>query len=382
MKEVNKKRFISKHAKSSAALISLGIHVVLIVVAVSFVAVTVIQKPETQFEAKPIKRPRMQLKKLQVPVKIKKKKMQAPKLRKRIVVKPSVKSPDIKMPELTGIKGGTGYLNQGGGLGGLGFSMDIPDLFGSNRSFGNELAGTLYDLKLTDRQEPVDMNNELYFEALRRFCSSWDSNRLSNYFQAPRKKFSTVFYIPTLGADAAPRAFGVADIVQPRYWVIHYKGVISAPETGKYRFWGYGDDVMIVRVRKREVLQGNWNDRKAIDWQSEDELNRQYKIFSRKHETLFVGDWISLQKGEEVPIDILVGECGGGQFASALMIEQLGASYETGSDGRPILPIFKTKAIPDKLAQQMQVKQDEATLRGPAFGAVATPRSGVSTGIR
>ena len=52
------KKFFTKHAKSSAALVSLGIHAVLIVVALSFVAVTVIQKEDKKFEAPKIKRPR------------------------------------------------------------------------------------------------------------------------------------------------------------------------------------------------------------------------------------------------------------------------------------------------------------------------------------
>ncbi len=56
--------FFTSHAKSSAALVSLGIHAVLVVIALSFVAVTVIQKEEKVFEAKPVIRPKMQLKKL------------------------------------------------------------------------------------------------------------------------------------------------------------------------------------------------------------------------------------------------------------------------------------------------------------------------------
>jgi hypothetical protein len=128
------KKFFTKHAKSSAALVSLGIHAVLILVALSFVAVTVITKEEKAFEAKPVKRPKMQLKKLQVPVNIKKKKMQKPKLRKRIVVQPKMNSsmPDIKMPEISGVKGGIGG-GAGTGLGGagsLGFSMPEFELFG------------------------------------------------------------------------------------------------------------------------------------------------------------------------------------------------------------------------------------------------------------
>ena len=100
-----KKQYFAKHAKSSAALISLGIHAVLIVIALSFVAVTVITKEDQAFEAKSVKRPKVPLKKLQVPVNIKKKKTQKPKLRKRIVVQPKLtKIPEIKMPEITGVK--------------------------------------------------------------------------------------------------------------------------------------------------------------------------------------------------------------------------------------------------------------------------------------
>lgn len=134
MAEKTKKGYFAKHAKSSAALISLGIHGVLIVIALSFVAVTVIQKEDKQFESKPVNRPKMALKKLQVPVNIKKKRMQKPKLRKRIVVQPKVNQsmPDIKMPEISGVKGGLGNA-AGSGLGGagaLGFTMPEINIFG------------------------------------------------------------------------------------------------------------------------------------------------------------------------------------------------------------------------------------------------------------
>ncbi|VGO20443.1 vWA domain-containing protein [Pontiella sulfatireligans] len=129
-----KKRFFAKHAKSSAALISLGIHAVLILVALSFVAVTVIQRDDQKFEAKPVKRPKMAMKKLQVPVNIKKKRVQKPKLRKRIVVQPKMNQtmPDIKMPEISGVKGGIGSAGGAGlgGAGGVGFSMPEIEIFG------------------------------------------------------------------------------------------------------------------------------------------------------------------------------------------------------------------------------------------------------------
>jgi hypothetical protein len=127
----NQKPFFAKHAKSSAALISLGIHALIILVAVSFVAFTVITKEEKIFEAKEVKRPKMKLKKLQVPVKIEKRKKRTPKLRKRVVAKRTRKTAEIQMPEITGTLGGLGAMNLSGGLGGdIGFNMPEINFFG------------------------------------------------------------------------------------------------------------------------------------------------------------------------------------------------------------------------------------------------------------
>ena len=126
-----RKRFFTNHSKSSAMVVSLAVHAILIVVALSFVAVTVHIKDDQKFETKSVKRPKMPLKRLQVPVNMKK--AQAPKLRKRIVVQRKMNQmPDIKMPEITGVKGGMGSA-AGGGFGvagGLGFSMPEIDIFG------------------------------------------------------------------------------------------------------------------------------------------------------------------------------------------------------------------------------------------------------------
>ncbi|VGO17468.1 hypothetical protein PDESU_06064 [Pontiella desulfatans] len=129
-----KKRFFANHAKSSAAIISLAIHAILILIAFTFVAVTVITKEDPVFETKQVKRPKMPMRKLQVPVNVKKKQIQKPKLRKRIVVQPKVNQnmPDIRMPEISGVKGGMGGGIAGGigGGGGVGFTMPEIEVFG------------------------------------------------------------------------------------------------------------------------------------------------------------------------------------------------------------------------------------------------------------
>ncbi|MDF7809076.1 hypothetical protein P4E94_16645 [Pontiellaceae bacterium B12219] len=364
---MGKKRFFANHAKSSAALISLGIHAILIVVAISFVAVTVIKKEEQAFEAKPVTRPRLKVKKLQVPVNIKKKKIQKPKLRKNIVAKPKSKTMDIRMPEMTGIKGGMGYLDGGDGLGSLGFGIEI-DLFGGNKGSGNELEGTFFDLKLDPDGSPTKMDDKYYVEVLRNFCGSWTLSRLERrYFKAPNKKFATTFMLPRMKAEEAPKAYGVEDVVQPRQWVAYYNGMISAPETGRYRFWGIADDVLVVRIKGRMVIDASWPSIKITDWDSNDEMDKKFKM---SQQTVRVGDWFHMTKNKPVDMEVLVGERPGGYFFCHLMIEQDGVEYPKGADGRPILPIFKTVDVPEKLVQQMKINPGEATVEGPSFGVM------------
>lgn len=426
----------------------MAIHGIFLIAALSFVAVKVIIKNDQTFEVKEVKRPKMKLRQLQVPVK-ERKKTQAPKLRKTIVAKPKNPSVDIKMPEIVGVKGGTGY-GRSGGLGGLGFSFGMElfdmDLFGGSRGTGNEFIGNFYDLKQSPSGKPteigkqaaldVENSNQWNFDTQLLACtalngfirSGWNENRLSGFFRAPKQKFATTFMMPPMGADQAPIAFGVEEQVQPSYWVCHYKGSIAAPETGRYRFCGFADDILVVRTGKKVVLDACWTDKiqKMTSWKSSDENNRKFPldaprgkiddmewldIFSqieqaggfdgevpwgealgqvqvdgmkidmnnvRNHEIIsrrmVIGDWISLTKGQKVPVEILIGEIPGGGFLCRLLIEQEGKEYKMAqSDGglRPVLPVFKTTAMDNKeLTDKMELVRDQMTLDGPVFGAL------------
>jgi hypothetical protein len=441
MKDAEKRGFFLSHKRSSALVVSVAIHGIFLIAALSFVAVNVIIKNDQTFEVKEVKRPNMKLRKLQVPVK-EQKKTQAPKLRKTIVAKPKNPTVDIKMPEIVGVKGGTGY-GRSGGLGGLGFSFDM-DLFGGSRGTGNEFIGNFYDLKQTPggrpteigKQAAIDLTNSdqynrstalLACKTLNTFISSgWNENRLSGFFKAPKQKFATTFMMPPMGADEAPVAFGVEDQVKPSYWVCHYKGSIAAPETGRYRFCGHADDILVVGIGKKVVLDASYPDliKKVTSWKSRDENNRKFPldiygktdgmdfldVFSqiekaggydgdvpffeayaqiqvdgkpistdtRSYETatsrMVIGDWISLTKGKTVPVEILIGEIPGGGFRCRLLIEQEGKEYKmVQSDGglRPVLPVFKTTAVDDEdLIKKMNLKLDQMTLDGPAFGVL------------
>ncbi len=130
-----KKKFFTRHAKSSALTVSLVVHAVVLVAALFFVAVSTIVKEDATFEGKDVKRPKMQLRKLRVPVQ-ESKKTPAPKLRKNIVAKTKRMDVEVKLPEIIGVLGGSGY-GEGTGLGSdLGFSIPDIDFFGTKAKAG------------------------------------------------------------------------------------------------------------------------------------------------------------------------------------------------------------------------------------------------------
>ncbi len=435
MHREQKKRFFLSHKKSSALVVSVIVHAAFIAIALTFVAVQVYIKPEQTFEVKDVKRPKMQLKKLQVPVK-QQKKTQAPKLRKTIVTKQKM-NVDIKMPEIVGIKGGTGYGSDGS-LGGLGFGFDM-DLFGGSGGKGDEFIGTFYDLKQTANGEMTDIGRRaaeksfdqgLQYDALKvikNFVSSGCKPRkLEDYFKAPKLKYATAFMMPPMKADAAPKAFGVEDRVKPSYWLCHYKGQIAAPETGRYRFCGIGDDILIVVIHgKGVVLDACWPAHigLATSWKGRDKDNRKFSMdanvygrfqpevwpqlyreiderdgygddmpwgqafneatatiegvgtpdYMRAACRMVIGDWIDLRKGEAMDVDIIISEIPGGDFCARLLIQQFGQQYamdNSDAGPRPILPIFKTVPVDPKLLTQMKLDSSEMTAEGPSFSVI------------
>ncbi len=388
MSDMRTRSIFHNPRKCSALAASLGMHAVIIVIALFFVAVKVYIKPEQVFDAIEIHRPKLKLRKLQVPVK-QENKTQAPKLRHNIVSKPKLTDVAISLPEIIGVPGGT--YGTGDGLGGLGFGFEIPDLFGGNKGSGNELVGHFYDLKqskngqLSEIGELVEKAHgqmgdpvfnearKLYRQAVADFLYSWKDRDLDDYFKAQREKFASCFMIPEINAAEAPRAFGVEDLVKPMMWIAVYRGRIAAPENGKYRFVGFGDDILVVRLKKDTVLDASWDG--IANWSSSDPNNRKFQTYDNMQ--LVIGDWFNLQKGRPVPIDVLIGEEPGGGCFFQLYIQKAGATYPTRTITykdetlqQPILPIFKTADISDEVLGRMKINPDWATVKGPGFGVL------------
>lgn len=225
------------------------------------------------------------------------------------------------------------------------FSEDKPEnlAFGSSKNEGDALIGIFYDFKQNQKGDPQGAD---YFQTIGEFLNSgWDENTLSRFFRVTRPIYATQVFIPNLGSGAAPMAFHVEDVVKPEQWIVVYKGQVSPPEDGIYRFVGIADDALAVAVNGKTVLVshfGNWAD--YSNWKEPEPNNPNIRVSAGK---LRHSDWFEAKTDEIIDLDILVGEFPGTAFGAWLMIEKKGVDYPLvdvpGSGKIPAYPVFQVR---------------------------------------
>jgi hypothetical protein len=362
---INKSKGVVKGAPSGF-MISLLIHAVAILLAGMFIVFNVQQKEEKKFvPPKPVERPKMKLKKPKVKVK----KTAKPKPTTRIVTKVKRASmPDIQLPEMSGMADGLS-----GGIGGFELTPDLSEvtLFGGGQTIGNDLVGTFYDFKRDRKGRPIPMDETQFLDELSKFSrSSWRRSKLSRFYRSPKKLYSTCVMMPPVRSSVAPAAFGEGDTVGYA-WMVLYEGQLVHPEGLQFRFWGMGDDVMAVRVDNKVVLNASWpGDTETLiagSWLSDSADTRKYQLGNNMS---VVGDWITLEPGIPLDMEVMIGEVPGGTFSSLLVVEVKGEQYERNRQDCPILPMFKTSEPTHELIDAISehlVAGEAAITNGPIF---------------
>jgi hypothetical protein len=239
-------------------------------------------------------------------------------------------------------------------------------VFGSKEASNSALIGILYDLKQNQELKPVTMDIPQYGKVIDEFLSkNWDESVLNRYYRVTRPLYTTQIFIPLINASAAPKAFEVEKTVQPMFWVVHYKGQVSAPSDGAWRFWGYGEEVCSVAINGKNVLLSNWKEIKCptVGWKSPEPPGQK-----AANGNIVAGDWIDLKAGQIVDLDVLIGERGGGVFCAFLMIEKRGETYEK-IDGQPVLPVFQLAPFNTPVPAETKLGPRIAT-KGPIWKAV------------
>lgn len=279
--------------------------------------------------------------------------------------------PNIDVPRPTpgdtSIKARGDAGNVGGGLGGgAGGESGFATLFGNTSPLVGALEGTFIDFKQDRHRESPP--NEGWMEAGKSFLRNFDLRQFRKFFNAPQKLYATHFYIPLMSADEAPRAYGVESLVEPSQWIAVYQGQFRSAEGGEFRFVGTADDILIVAVDNDTVISAGFTESNPGRWEPREAPQQSGPPVSQYLPKLTVGDWFRLKPNEPQDISVIIGEIPGGEFASYLFIEERGVDYETASDGRPILPVFKLKEFSQAERQTIEADGYPKRLDGPAFG--------------
>ncbi len=249
------------------------------------------------------------------------------------------------------------------------------------------LRGEFFDLKQNNTGKQIAMSNGEFCNVLKDFVrSDWNKTKLNTYFKSPVALYSPCFYIPMCNAEEAPKAFQCEKECKPSRWLAIYSGRVRAPKTGSFSFVGAGDDVLVVRVNQKVVLDYGWYSASlgkqiaSNDWRNalqksptsdpakraEIEASPTYENpialypysstphWNRHLGGVAVGDSFFVTAGEEIDIEILISEIPGGLFGASLLIQNNDeiASYERDPQtNSPILPLFRTSAhaLPDPL---------------------------------
>jgi hypothetical protein len=234
------------------------------------------------------------------------------------------------------------------GSGGEGAGAGAGSLFGDRRGRGME--GVFYDLKQDQSGRPQRSDDGSYLGILKGFVGSgFATRKLGRYFRASDSLFTPHIFMPTVPAEDAPASFGVGDKVQARHWAAIYRAKVKAPRSGKFRFVGLCDDILVVRFDGKIVLDGGIYPvtpgvrSRGYVYPGIDP-NAWYSEFG-----YHLGSYFRVEEGEIYPLEILLGEVPGGNFFAHLMIEEKDVDYGVHASGYPVLPVFQVVSaqVPD-----------------------------------
>jgi hypothetical protein len=260
-----------------------------------------------------------------------------------------------------GMTGGLGGSGSGGGFGkgngsgnGLGSGLSSAKLFGLTKFGalgGPGLTGYFYDLKQTHDRKPSDIMTQgnrtsQYMNVLKNFTKNWNTQILEKYYVGQQALFASQIYVTNGPSEDAAKAFGEEKNSSGYEWIVHYKGSCVAPKNGTFRFIGRGDNVMVVRLNKKIVLDGGY-DIGTYAVASEVNTSSNLGPAGPSGWTLAGGAWFKVRRGDVMNLEILIGD-GGGLFSDYLLIEEEGAKYANREDAPsfPAYPLFQLAKTP------------------------------------
>ncbi|WP_232289524.1 hypothetical protein [Verrucomicrobium spinosum] len=283
----------------------------------------------------------------------------------------SLDMPEMSSPTSGGLSGGAfgsggfGGSGSGGGFGngvGMGGGKGFAPMtvFGRAGDSGG-LAGAFYDLKQNPEREPTGYTKGAFIEAVHKVSAAkFSDDSMRGYYKAKQQINFTYLLVPAdMQASEGPKCFNVEKEVEPSGWFVHYGGTVVPPRPGMWRFVGFFDDLLIVYINNKPVLDGSWVPM-AEGYDKDKDMRQDFKgpaISGGR--TAYCGKWVSLN--EPFRLDILVGERPGGKVGGLLLVQQQNEKYEVREDGTPILPVFTTTKL--EMSDTRRLYNDEFAKR-------------------
>ncbi len=261
---------------------------------------------------------------------------------------PAAFTAPVAMPARAGVS--TGALDQAvekavkgaGREPGVGMPGGMAKFFGDKVKSVAGFTGTFYDTKQNRTRKPTDVTIEDYSKIMTKFVKeNFRESVLNDCFKAPGTLSTTQIFVPNMSADEGPKAFEMEKTVQPSRWLVHYRGKVSPPQDGTYRFVGAGDDYLVVRFNGKVVLDHGFA--KASEWEAEKYYDYGWTGVPRGFAR---GDKIRVKAGQFYEMEILIGERPGGLVFFCLMLEEEGVEYRRDTKSNPTLPVFRLAGGP------------------------------------
>lgn len=138
-----------------------------------------------------------------------------------------------------------------------------------------------------------------------------------------------------------PERTGLAPYARNGGWVAWYSGQVTPPHAGRYRFWGYADNHLLVAINGKPVFEGSRRDSSFRGLGIERIDNPALPCLIARA-GFACSDWVEVGT-DSVQLDILFGEVGGNITSGLLLVEREGESYEETLWGQPQWPLFLTE---------------------------------------
>lgn len=249
---------------------------------------------------------------------------------------------------------------RGSGGGGIGGGTRLEgDMVGMFIDLSRDSKGN-FRPEFTGNQNNKD--KLLYKDVLNIVQKGFTKEAFADYQVVPQRVYLSHLVLPYVESAIGPSTYKVEKSVKAGApWAAVYKGQLQPEQSGTYRLAGLYDDILVVRVNGKEVLEFTWSSRNngvnqpspiGTGWvQTDAAVAGKHKMRGFQNVPLTYGDWFELRADKPVTIEILIADNGGdatgksGLTGGILLLEKKGETYEKTPDGVPLLPVFATTRL-------------------------------------